>query len=323
MRKILLALVLGSLLMIVSGCGIIKPYNKPVFEEIEPHQTAFVIPLEGKTDEQGQFESEGFLEDNQVATKRIQVSRTWYRTGRLPGSGSYKPDVRVIVVDRFPETREWLSDKERGTSEKSEGFVGESKDSIKFRVGFSATASIEEKDAAKFLYKYNNKTLKEVMDFEVRNRIGTVLLEKYGSMSMKEIREDKEGVIKHVRKEVTPFFKDMGITISNLGYVGDLDYVDEDVQKAINEQFKAQEEQKAQEIRNETEIKKATAEQEAIKKRETTLDETIKLRELEIQQDWIKKWDGEAPSVMSGADGGENFLFSVDKFKEKEKKKDK
>lgn len=311
-NKILLPIILVIGLLLLSGC-IIKPYNKPKFVEIEPHQTAFVIPLEGKTSEQGQFESEGFLEENQVATKRIQISRTWYKEGRGWWKGTYKDDVRVIVVDRFPETREWLSDPDRGTSDKAEGFTGESNDSIKFKVGFSATASIEEEDAAKFLYKYNNKTLQEVMDFEIRNRIGTTLLEKYGSMSMEDIRKSKEEVIEHVREEVIPYFKDMGITLSNLGYVGDLEYVDKDVQTAINERFKAEEQQKAQEIKNETEIEKAKAERTAIDERKTTLDETIKLRELELLEEWIEKWNGESPSVISG-EGGENFLFSIDKF---------
>lgn len=299
-KKVVLPAVLLAGLTL-SGC--IKPYEEPVFVEIQPNQTAFVIPLEGRTSDQGQFQSLEFLEENQVATKRIQIPRTWYKTGRLPGSGEYKEDARVIVVDRFPETREWLNDTTRGTSDKAEGFVGESKDSIKFLVGVSATASIEEKDAATFLYKYNGKTLQEVMDFEIRNKIGTTLLEKYGSMSMEDIRGNKEEVIKHVRDVATPYFKEVGITLSNIGYVGDLEYVDPKVQAAINERFNAQEQQKAQTIKNQTEIDKAKAEKKAIEERQSTLGQTIKLRELEIQEEWIKKWSGNMPQYMGGSEG--------------------
>lgn len=310
-KKVILPLMLvGGLTL--SGCGIIKPYEKPVFVEIEPNQTAFIIPLEGKTSDQGQFQSLEFLEEKQVAAKRIQIPRTWYKTGRMPGSGEYKEDAKVVILSRFPETREWLSDTTRGTSDKAEGFVGESKDSIKFKVGISATASIDEENAATFLYKYNGKTLQEVMDFEIRNKIGTTLLEKYGSMSMEEIRSEKESVIEHVRGIVVPYFlENEGITLKNIGYVGDLDYVDEKVQAAINERFNAQEQQKAQTIKNKTEIDKATAETKAINERKSTLSETIKLRELEIQEEWIKKWDGKSPQVISG-DGGESFLLNVD-----------
>jgi hypothetical protein len=304
--------------ILLSGCGMIKPYNKPVFVDIEPNQTAFVIPLEGKTSDQGQFQSLEFLEDNQVAAKRIQIPRTWYKTGKLRGKGEYKDDVRVIVVDRFPATREWLNDTSRGTSDKAEGFVGESKDSIKFLVGISATASIEEPDTAQFLYKYSGKTLSEVMDFEIRNKIGTTLLEKYGSMSMEEIRSNKEEVIEHVRKIVIPHFKDeSGISLGNIGYVGDLEYIDPKVQAAINERFNAQEQQKAQTIKNQTEIDKALAEKQSIENRASTLSQTIKLRELEIREEWIKKWDGKLPSVQTG-EGGGNLLLNVDKISNKE-----
>lgn len=311
--KVVLPIILVASIT-MSGCGLWVPYNKPKFVEIKPNQTAFVIPLEGKTGEQGQFQSLEYLEENQVAAKRIQIPRTWYRTGKLWGTGEYKDDVRVVVVDRFPETREWLSDPKRGTSKKSEGFVGESKDSIKFLVGMSATASIEEPDTAKFLYKYSGKTLKQVMDFEIRNKIGTTLLEKYGSMTMEEIQANKEEVIKHVRKEVTPYFKEVGITLTNIGYVGDLEYVDKNVQKAINEEFSAVKQQRAQEIKNKTEVDRANSEAKAIKQRQDTLEKSLKLKELEIKEKWVEKWDGSAPSVISG-EGTESFMLNLDKNK--------
>src|SRR5699024_10386589 len=188
-------------------------------------------------------------------------------------------------------------------------------------VGMSATASIEEDDTPAFLYKYNGKTLQEVMDFEIRNKIGTTLLEKYGSMSMEEIRENKEEVIEHVREVAIPYFKEVGITLSNIGYVGDLEYLDKDVQKAINERFNAKEKQKAQKIKNETEIEKAKAETKAINERQSTMVETMKIRELEIQEQWIQKWNGESPSVISG-EGGENFMLNIDKNSNSKKKKE-
>src|SRR5699024_10283827 len=141
-------------------------------------------------------------------TKRIQIPRTWYKTGRMPGSGEYKDDVRVIVVDRFPATREW-----KGEST----FIGESKDSIKFNQGMSATAQILEDDSAVFLYQYAGKKLEDVMSTEIRNKIGSVLLEKYGEKTIDQIRGDKGEIITSVRKEVEPYFKERGITLSNIG----------------------------------------------------------------------------------------------------------
>lgn len=284
---------------LLGGC--IKPYEKPIFVDIEPNQTAFVIPLTGKTSDQAQFQSVDYLMENQVAAKRIQVPQTWYQTGRRAWKGVYKPDVRVIVLDRFPETREW-----NGKS----AFVGESKDSIKFNQGMSATAQIMEgDDSAKFLYKYAGKELKEVMSNEVRNKIGSVLLERYGERTIDEIRGDKGTIIKEVRKEVEPYFKEVGITLTNIGYIGDLKYLQEDVQEAINKDFKAQQDAKAQATINKKNEEQAESESKQAKKQAETVKTLTELRELELKAEWIKKWDGKLPTVQTGE--GNSMMMNV------------
>lgn len=289
MKKSLIVLVLVSALLVLSGC--VKPYQKEKFVEIEPNQSAFVVPLEGDTADQGKFESVDYLKDKQVATKRVKVPTRWRKTGRLYWHGEYIDTVRVIVVDRYPETREWQGE---------QSFVGESKDSIKFNQGVSATAQILEEDSSTFLYQYSGKTLKDVMDKEIRNKIGSVLLEKYSTLTIEEIRADKGAVLEHVRKEVEPYFKDRGITVTNLGYIGDLKYLDDAIQEAINKKFNAQEEQKAQEIINKTEVEKAEAEAEANKIRKDSMKEILEIKELELREQWIEKWNGDVPSVMTG-----------------------
>lgn len=301
-----IALVAG---LTLSGCGFIKPYEKPKFVEIEPNQTAFVIPLEGKTSDQGQFQSVEFLEDNQVATKRIQIPRTWYKTGRLPGSGEYKDNVRVIVVDRFPATREW-----KGEST----FIGESKDSIKFNQGMSATAQILEDDSAVFLYQYAGKKLEDVMSTEIRNKIGSVLLEKYGEKTIDQIRGDKGEIITAVRKEVEPYFKKRGITLSNIGYIGDLKYLQTDVQEAINKDFKAQQDQKAQDTINATNEKQSKSELKQAQTRKAAMETLIEMKELELKEKWIEKWDGTMPTVTTSE--GSGLMVNIDGEKGSKKK---
>lgn len=288
--------VLSSVLL--SGC--VKPYDKPEFVEVKPNQTAFVIPLEGKTSEQGKFESEEFLQKAQVATKRIEVPHKWVKTGRWANSGKYVDTVRVIVVDRYPETRQWSGEG---------AFVGESKDSVKFNQGISITAQIQEEDTAKYLYRNAGKDLKTVVDNEIRDYVGSVLLEQYSSKSIEEIRSDKGAVLKGVRDKVVPYFKELGITITNLGYVDDMKYLDKAIQDAINKKFNAQEEQKAQAIINQTEIDKAKAEAEANKMRAESMAEIKKMKELDIQEQWVEKWDGKLPVYSTGE--GANSIISI------------
>ena len=75
------------LLVIVMACtlftGCVKPYDKPEFVTIEPHQTAFLISLIGDTTNQASFESEEMLMQAKVAAKEIQIPHRWVQTGRF------------------------------------------------------------------------------------------------------------------------------------------------------------------------------------------------------------------------------------------------
>lgn len=283
------------------GC---RPYDKPEFVTIEPNQTAFVIPLEGKTSDQGKFDSEELLAKAQVATKRIEVPHKWVKTGRMSSSGKWVDTVKVIVVDRYPETREW-------TDKKS--YIGESKDSIKFNQGLSATAQIEEADTPKFLYQYSGKSLKEVMDKEIRNYIGSVLLEKYSTMNIEDIRANKSEVVKYVRGKVEPYFKERGITLSNIGYIGDMKYVDPKIQEAINKKFNAEEDKKAQAIINDKNEAQANSELKQAQKKSQAMKTLAEMKELEIQETLAKGLaDGKIKlpeNLVLGSEG--NMLFNL------------
>jgi hypothetical protein len=284
-RVLIPALIFGSIAVSTSGC-FWRPYDKPEFVTIEANQTAFVVPLEGATSDQGQFESVDFLKKAQVATKRIQIPHKWVQTGRAVGSGEWMDTVRVIVVDRAPETREWKDDL---------SFTGESRDSIKFKQGMSATVQVLEEDTAVFLYQYSGKTLKDVTDSEVRNKIGSVLLEKYSTMSINDLRADKASIIEFVRSEVEPYFKHRGITLSNIGYIADVQYLQADIQEAINKKFKEEQEKDAQTVSNQRALEKAqnevdVARQEAMaaKERQATMSTQIELMRVQNEAAWIE-----------------------------------
>ena len=60
MKKIII-LTLTVVMSLAMFTGCVKPYDKPEFVTIEPHQTAFLIPLVGDTSAQASFESEEML----------------------------------------------------------------------------------------------------------------------------------------------------------------------------------------------------------------------------------------------------------------------
>ena len=144
-KKIILVSAIAAMMLSLTSC--IKPYDKPEFVVIEPSQTAFLVPLIGDTTNQENFESEEMLNELKVATKEIQIPHRWVQTKRWSWQGEYKPSSRVIVVERKPETREWVNDKAVNN-----GIQAKTKDDIKFTVNLACTAQIDEANAARFLY---------------------------------------------------------------------------------------------------------------------------------------------------------------------------
>lgn len=182
MKKLLLLIALGVILF--SSC---KPYQEKKYVEIQPNETAFVIPLEDLSkDGQTQLKSIEYLNERKVTAKRIYNPTKWHQTGRFPSSGKWIPTLSIIVVDRAPETREWTNDNNSGTATKKEDIEVESKESIGFGVKVTCTASVPESEAAEFLYYYKGYTLAEVMDKNVRSFIQDVLTSEFGQRTLSQ-----------------------------------------------------------------------------------------------------------------------------------------
>ena len=183
--------------MFIGGC---KKYNEPKYEDINSNETAFVIKLEGES-KQSQFSSIDFLKERQVAAKRIEIPRTWRSTAWNSTwySGEYMDMVRVIKVDRTPVTVEWTASAETGTSNKNQGIWVESDDSVGFSTGFSCSAYVSEEDAATFLYFYPEKSLKNILDSEVRAAFQGIVAEVSARYKMDILRNRKQELIDSVR----------------------------------------------------------------------------------------------------------------------------
>lgn len=300
-KKIILISAVAATMFSLTSC--VKPYDKPEFVVIEPSQTAFLVPLIGDTTNQENFESEEMLNELKVATKEIQIPHRWVQTGRWNWQGEYKPSSRVIVVERKPETREWIND-----GAVNEGIQAKTKDDIKFTVNLACTAQIDEANAARFLYRYNNKTLAEIMDDEVKTKITSAIVGECAKYNQDELSSNTEAIMEKVSENVIPYFEERGITITALGLTGDFVYSDS-VQKSIDQRFQAEKEAEAQEIKNqqeianaEAEVKIAQMEAQAILEKQSVMDAEIRLKELENQKAWVEKWNGSVPQVVTGSD---------------------
>lgn len=297
--KKLLAILLTVVMCCTMFTGCVKPYDKPEFVTIEPHQTAFLIPLIGDTTNQASFESEAMLREAKVAAKEIQIPHRWVQTGRFHWRGEYRDTMALIVVDRSPITREWSSSKDVGTSAVNQAIYAESSESIGFSAGMNCSAQIySEDDAAKFLYCYNNKPLSEIMDTEIRARVESKFVEECASRTLNDILTEKDDIMKTVRSDVEEYFADRGITITVLGMKDGLEYDDTTIQKSINDKFSSEMKLTTQKNENERIISEAEAMAEANRILSESLTDEV------LKQQYYDKWDGKLPNVVAGDSTG-------------------
>lgn len=296
--KKLITLVFMSLICCIFLTGCVKPYNTPEFVTIEPHQTAFLIPLVGDTTDQASFESEEMLMQAKVSTKEIEIPHRWVQTGRWSWRGEWRDSMTLIVVDRSPVTREWSSTEGVGTSAVNQAIYAESSESIGFSAGMNCSAQIySEEDAVKFLYCYNNKPLSEIMDTEIRSRVESKFVEECASRTLNEILVEKPAIMEAVRKDVMEYFEDKGITITVLGMKDGLEYDDADIQKSINDKFSSEMKLTTQENENKRIISEAEAKAEANRILSQSLTANV------LTQQYYEKWDGKLPEVMADGNG--------------------
>jgi hypothetical protein len=306
MKKKIIALALMVVMTCCLFTGCVKPYDKPEFVTIEASQTAFLIPLVGDTTNQAAFESEELLLETKVATKEIQIPHRWVQTGRWHWIGEYRASAALIVVERKPVSRSWESGDSAATSA-NRAIFGGSYDNIGIYVGMNCTAMIEEKDAAKFLYRYNNTSLETIIDTDIKKMVEDRFNVETAKYTSTELGAKKGEIMEAVKAYVVDYFKDYGITITVLGLKEDISYENGEIQKAIDAKFASEQELIIQQNKNEANIAKAQAEAEAVLIAAQAQAEANRLLAQSLTDEilaqmYYERWDGVLPTVY-GADG--------------------
>ena len=304
MKKIV-TLVLIAVMICCCFTGCVKPYDKPEFVKIEASQTAFLIPLTGDTSEQASFASEELLDQAKVATKEIQIPHRWVQTGRKSWKGEWRPSATLIIVERKPVSRSWESGTSAATSA-NRAIFAETSDGIGIYVGMNCTALIEESDATKFLYRYNNTPLETIIDTDIKKLVEDEFNMAVAKYKSTELLDYKTDIMESVKQNVTSYFKEYGITITVLGLKEGISYENNAIQLAIDETFASEQELEIQRNKNDANVAKAEAEAEAMiiqaeaqAEANRILSESITDEILE--QMYYEKWNGVLPTFY-GAD---------------------
>ncbi len=331
-------------LVTMSGCW--RPVEPVKLEVIAPNEEGFLIPLAGDTRKQVSTASEEFLKQSLVLTKQVRIPQQWIQTGRMDYEGNWKDSAVLIKVDRTPVTREWTADPNSGTSNKNEAVWVQSSDQVEWSTGWTCTARITGRDdAVKFLANYPNGAMAKVMDEEVRSKIQAIFGLAVTDIPMEKLRKESTPLMQRTIEEVTKFFKDRGITITNLGITGGYVYKDTKIRDMMVEVFNAEqgaaiaragtaaqmEKNKAIEIAGQAEstkiltVKRAEAEGinlvAAARQKEVELTKAdtgtyVLLKRMELEREKLTRWDGKFPTYWMGGSGekGPDMLLQVPAF---------
>lgn len=262
---------IAILLLTICCVGCYKPYHEPLLVDIGTSEVAVLVETvndngqaaiapKGKEGDGVSGTQSKFYEDRLVNARKVEIPYYWKQTSRVwmwedGTNGAWFPAARLILIDTQPETREW--DKEKGNP-----IWVESSDSVGFSTGINITARIEnENDAIKFLSNYppqKNRTvetggsrpfevevtsLEQIMDKEIRTKIQEIFSFEAAAYTMDELREKKQEIITKIKEEVTPYFKERGITITAIGQFGGFKYENPDIQLSIDAVFEAQQDE--------------------------------------------------------------------------------
>jgi hypothetical protein len=329
------------LLIIVTMTGCWRPFEPIQLETINPNEEAFLLPLTGDVTSQTSTNNEEYLRSNLVYTKQVKIPQQWVQKGyeTLGPNGDWKPAAILVKVDKSPVTREWTADPNSGTSNKNEAIWVMTSDQVEFSTGWTCTARIASRDdAVKFLHNYPNGSLEKVMDTEVRAKLQADFGLEVTDLPMDELRKQATPHIMNTCSDVTEFFKERGITITNLGITGGFVYKDKSIMETMVKVFNAEQEKsiasaayQAQEMKNKTIESEATgkghailterkAEADGIKlvadakayemeKAKTDADIYLTLKRIELEKDKLAKWDGRFPLYFMGGGGQQPDLL--------------
>lgn len=258
--------------------------------EIKANEVAFSINNFSKVNEkQGGDKSQKlnntreYWQTIRETQKMVTIPYQRISTGAIPVVNSKViPSQKIITVSQSPVSREWVAEKDKGTSTKSEALKGESRDGAVFQVGVVASARITDPELYLSVYgtkldakledvKVESIPLEHVMDTIIKPYIVGRIQERFGSVDTIKIQPSKNEVMRLIESDTRERFLAEGITIISFSVNDSISWEDEKIQEAINKTAillsqKAEKEAQQKVDAIDAQTKRLLAEEEAKKK---------------------------------------------------------
>lgn len=258
MKRLIAAITVGALAL-ASISDARAYYDKTDWAEtyfILTNESAFYVPDVGdnKTG-QAAFGSLAYYEQNKIAAKRFSVPHV-----KLDNSGAwsnyYVPAGRLIIVDRTPQSREWVKAAHRGTSAGDQSFPCQSKEGLDITVGIAIGVSVAEGDAPKFLYRFGveppagdrkqpevvfqsvfyGRSLAKVTDGPVRNKVQSVVCDEITSKTLDDANAQAPSIMKSIEGKAKAYLAEYGVTLDYIGWADTFEF-GEKIQGALDRRY--------------------------------------------------------------------------------------
>lgn len=211
----------------------------------------------------------------------------------------------------------YLTADKNGDSESDESFTASSSEGKAMTIDLTFTYQYQAENVTDVFTRFKGQSGEDVRDSFIKPNIVSWTKEVIARYKVSEVLgEERANVNLALTEYLAEKFETYGITISNVSLIN-ID-VDEETRQAINAKITAQQNAETQAINNQTNIEKAEAEAkvkltqaqaEADAKKiqaeaEAEANELLQksLTDKILRQEYIDKWNGELPDIVTGDD---------------------
>jgi regulator of protease activity HflC (stomatin/prohibitin superfamily) len=234
---------------------------------------------------------------------------------------SYNPwSSWVIEYPVFVQTVQWTRSTNEGNPY-DESITFTTNKSVKINADISLSYQLAPESVPAFYVKFRNSQIKDFTYGYMHNIARDAMMEIGGHYTVEQVMGDNEQFLHDVRDRISLQLKDIGITINQFGFIGaprPPEAITEQINRTTQADYLAQ--QKAQ-----ADAAKRVAAAEGEQRSNLLLTQSLtpqvlefqriqlQRQQLEVQDRWINRWNGQMPQVTSGSSTGMLYTLPTPK----------
>lgn len=236
-----------------------------------------------------------------------------------PTTGFVAYNPISTTIEEFPisvQTVQWTASKDEGNSA-DESITFTTKESVSVNADVSLSYQIDAQKVPYFYVKFRNDDMSSFTYGFLHNIARDAMMEVGGQYTVEQVMGDNAAFLHSVRERIQSQVADIGVNLQQFGFIGSPrppQQVVESINAAQQAKYNAlrtqNELQSTQaEVAKQIAAAHGTAESNQIIANSIT-DNLLKKEALDLQAQWINRWNGVRPTVESGVGTG-GFILNL------------